>query len=164
MTTSSAHARKALSKIVANRLQKELSEWKTPHLGLNTKSPIISKGIWGWIIEVNGASGTLYSNETYQLQVDFPEHHPMETPQVIFIHPAPSHPHIYSNGHICLGKFWWTSARKLRINALVLEDVLLTLPRRIISEVMLKLGDIGKMPLRTRPLDIEIVMNSSDAS
>ena len=23
--------------------------------------------------------------------------------QVIFMHPAPMHPHIYSNGHICLG-------------------------------------------------------------
>lgn len=35
-----------------------------------------------WVIEVNGAPGTLYSNETYQLQVDFPEHYPMEAPQV----------------------------------------------------------------------------------
>ena len=25
--------------------------------------------------------------------------------QVIFLHPAPLHPHIYSNGHICLGNF-----------------------------------------------------------
>lgn len=25
--------------------------------------------------------------------------------QVIFLHPAPLHPHIYSNGHICLGTF-----------------------------------------------------------
>lgn len=24
--------------------------------------------------------------------------------QVIFLHPVPLHPHIYSNGHICLGK------------------------------------------------------------
>lgn len=23
--------------------------------------------------------------------------------QVIFLHPAPMHPHIYTNGHICLG-------------------------------------------------------------
>ncbi|KAF6167087.1 hypothetical protein GIB67_041342 [Kingdonia uniflora] len=61
-----------------------------------------SREVHEWIIEVNGASGTLYSNETYQLQLDFPEHYPMEVPQVIFIHPAPSHPHIYSNGHICL--------------------------------------------------------------
>uniref|UniRef100_A0A6V7QRT5 UBC core domain-containing protein n=1 Tax=Ananas comosus var. bracteatus TaxID=296719 RepID=A0A6V7QRT5_ANACO len=55
-----------------------------------------------WVIEVLGAPGTLYANETYQLQVDFPEHYPMEAPQVIFLHPAPLHPHIYSNGHICL--------------------------------------------------------------
>lgn len=31
---------------------------------------------------MNGAQGTLYANETYQLQVDFPEHYPMEAPQV----------------------------------------------------------------------------------
>jgi ubiquitin-conjugating enzyme E2 W len=35
-----------------------------------------------WIIEVIGAPGTLYANDTYQLQVDFPEHYPMESPQV----------------------------------------------------------------------------------
>lgn len=35
-----------------------------------------------WIIEVNGAPGTLYADEMYQLQVDFPEHYPMEAPQV----------------------------------------------------------------------------------
>lgn len=29
-----------------------------------------------------GAPGTLYANDTYQLQVDFPEHYPMESPQV----------------------------------------------------------------------------------
>jgi ubiquitin-conjugating enzyme E2 W len=90
------------------------------------------------VIEVTGAAGTLYAGETYQLQVDFPEHYPMEAPQVrfsqqrlhiqfmiissivlcslhligrlhhfcfqvIFLNPAPMHPHIYSNGHICLG-------------------------------------------------------------
>lgn len=26
--------------------------------------------------------------------------------QVIFLQPAPLHPHIYSNGHICLGNFY----------------------------------------------------------
>lgn len=35
-----------------------------------------------WVIEVGGAEGTLYAGETYQLQVDFPEHYPMEAPQV----------------------------------------------------------------------------------
>jgi ubiquitin-protein ligase len=36
-----------------------------------------------WVIEVIGAPGTLYANETYKLQVDFPEHYPMEAPQVV---------------------------------------------------------------------------------
>jgi len=31
---------------------------------------------------VHGVPGTLYANETYQLQVEFPEHYPMEAPQV----------------------------------------------------------------------------------
>ncbi|CAN1225784.1 Probable ubiquitin-conjugating enzyme E2 16 [Linum perenne] len=83
-----------LSKIACNRLQKELVEWQVnPPVGFKHR----------WVIEVNGAPGTLYANEMYQLQVDFPEHYPMEAPQVIFLHPAPLHPHIYSNGHICLG-------------------------------------------------------------
>jgi len=38
-----------------------------------------------WVIDVAGAPGTLYTGETYQLQVDFPEHYPMEAPQVRII-------------------------------------------------------------------------------
>ena len=38
-----------------------------------------------WVIEVTGAPGTLYANETYQLQVDFPENYPMEAPQVLLL-------------------------------------------------------------------------------
>ncbi|KAF8377896.1 hypothetical protein HHK36_031284 [Tetracentron sinense] len=100
MTSSSAPSRKALSKIACNRLQKELVEWQVnPPAGFLHKA---TDNLQRWVIEVHGASGTLYANESYQLQVDFPEHYPMEAPQVIFIPPAPMHPHIYSNGHICL--------------------------------------------------------------
>ncbi|KAF0914495.1 hypothetical protein E2562_028974 [Oryza meyeriana var. granulata] len=100
MTSSSSPSRKALSKIACNRLQKELAEWQvSPPSGFKYK---VSDNLQRWVIEVTGAAGTLYSGETYQLQVDFPEHYPMEAPQVIFLNPAPMHPHIYSNGHICL--------------------------------------------------------------
>ncbi|VAI26296.1 unnamed protein product [Triticum turgidum subsp. durum] len=102
MTSSSTPSRKALSKIACNRLQKELAEWQVgPPAGFKYK---VSDNLQRWVIEVGGAEGTLYAGETYQLQVDFPEHYPMEAPQVIFLNPAPMHPHIYSNGHICLGK------------------------------------------------------------
>ncbi|MFS7972361.1 putative ubiquitin-conjugating enzyme E2, ubiquitin-conjugating enzyme/RWD [Helianthus anomalus] len=100
MTSPSASSRKVLSKIATNRLQKELMEWQVnPPAGFKHK---VTDNLQRWVIEVNGAPGTLYANETFQLQVDFPEHYPMEAPQVIFVPPAPLHPHIYSNGHICL--------------------------------------------------------------
>ncbi|CAJ2646496.1 unnamed protein product [Trifolium pratense] len=87
MTSSSAASRKTLSKIACNRLQKELLEWQVnPPTGFKHK---VTDNLQRWVIEVAGAPGTLYTNETYQLQV-------------IFLHPAPLHPHIYSNGHICL--------------------------------------------------------------
>ncbi|KAI8548887.1 hypothetical protein RHMOL_Rhmol07G0309000 [Rhododendron molle] len=87
MTSSSASSRKALSKIACNRLQKELVEWQVnPPSGFKHK---VTDNLQRWVIEVNGAPGTLYAGEMYQLQV-------------IFVPPAPLHPHIYSNGHICL--------------------------------------------------------------
>ncbi|KAM0032526.1 putative ubiquitin-conjugating enzyme E2, ubiquitin-conjugating enzyme/RWD [Helianthus debilis subsp. tardiflorus] len=100
MTASSVSSRKVLSKIATNRLQKELTEWQiSPPSGFTHK---VTDNLQRWVIEVNGAQGTIYAGEKYQLQVDFPENYPMEAPQVIFLQPAPLHPHIYSNGHICL--------------------------------------------------------------
>ncbi|KAL0697131.1 hypothetical protein Bca4012_064311 [Brassica carinata] len=124
MTSSSAPSRKALSKIACNRLQKELTEWQVnPPTGFRHK---VNDNLQKWTIDVTGAPGTLYANETYQLQVEFPVNYPMEAPQashliplwkmrkydylkccyvveqVVFVPPGPLHPHIYSNGHICL--------------------------------------------------------------
>ncbi|CDY47951.1 BnaA10g28230D [Brassica napus] len=100
MTSSSAPSRKALSKIACNRLQKELTEWQVnPPTGFRHK---VNDNLQKWKIDVTGAPGMLYENETYQLQVEFPVNYPMEAPQAFFVPPGPLHPHIYSNGHICL--------------------------------------------------------------
>ena len=118
----------------------EIGVWSSSYSSIYWELVLIKR----WVIEVHGAPGTLYANESYQLQVDFPEHYPMEAPQVakniikicisffiffffacfkfpfvfmlsdlvgvigqvIFLQPAPLHPHIYSNGHICLGNFY----------------------------------------------------------
>jgi ubiquitin-conjugating enzyme E2 W len=80
MTSSSESTRKGLTKIATNRLQKEFMEWQTnPPSGFKHR---VSDNLQRWIIEVHGVPGTLYANETYQLQVEFPEHYPMEAPQV----------------------------------------------------------------------------------
>ena len=49
-----------------------------------------------------GAAGTLYEGEKYTLRIRFTEDYPMDSPEVVFLLPAPVHSHIYSNGHICL--------------------------------------------------------------
>ncbi|CAL0313490.1 unnamed protein product [Lupinus luteus] len=60
-------------------LQKELVEWQVkPPNGFRHK---VTGNLQRWIIEVDGAPGTLYTNERYQLPVGFPENYPMEAPQ-----------------------------------------------------------------------------------
>jgi len=55
------------------------------------------------LLHINGAAGTLYDNEQFELQFVFPASYPLDPPEVVFVHPKiPVHPHIYSNGHICL--------------------------------------------------------------
>ncbi|KAG5250403.1 ubiquitin-conjugating enzyme [Salix suchowensis] len=81
-TSSSAPSRKALSKIACNRLQKELGECQlSPPQVPSIKPPIVSNEI-----------------------VVFPEHYLTEAPQVNFAQQAPLHPHIYSDGNICLAE------------------------------------------------------------
>ncbi|TXG51363.1 hypothetical protein EZV62_023887 [Acer yangbiense] len=91
----------ALSKIACNRLQKELLEWQVnPPSGFKHKVTDNLKGGSLKSMELQELSMTM--KPTNVIQVDFPEHYPMEAPQVIFLNPTPLHPHIYSNGHICL--------------------------------------------------------------
>ncbi|KAK2740338.1 hypothetical protein FQN55_008919 [Onygenales sp. PD_40] len=66
---------------------------------------------WLMDIQVLGDSNPLYLNETYRLKFTFSKNYPIEAPEVQFIkltpptptpRPIPIHPHIYSNGIICL--------------------------------------------------------------
>uniref|UniRef100_A0A8B9LS45 N-terminal E2 ubiquitin-conjugating enzyme n=1 Tax=Astyanax mexicanus TaxID=7994 RepID=A0A8B9LS45_ASTMX len=56
-----------------------------------------------WFIDMEGASGTLYEGEKFQLLFKFSNRYPFDSPQVMFTgENIPVHPHVYSNGHICL--------------------------------------------------------------
>ncbi|XP_033856194.2 ubiquitin-conjugating enzyme E2 W isoform X2 [Acipenser ruthenus] len=56
-----------------------------------------------WIVDMEGAPGTLYEGEKFQLLFKFSSRYPFDSPQVMFTGDnIPVHPHIYSNGHICL--------------------------------------------------------------
>ena len=50
-----------------------------------------------------GPKGTLYDGEEFLLQFKFGAKYPFDSPEVTFVGDhIPVHPHIYSNGHICL--------------------------------------------------------------
>eukprot|EP00386_Alphamonas_edax_P001741 GDKI01005220.1.p1 GENE.GDKI01005220.1~~GDKI01005220.1.p1 ORF type:complete len:160 (-),score=15.21 GDKI01005220.1:51-530(-) len=54
------------------------------------------------IVQVTGAPGTVYEGETFHLRFRFTARYPFDGPEVVFVGRAPTHPHIYSCGHICL--------------------------------------------------------------
>ena len=52
---------------------------------------------------MTGPTETLYDGEQFCLQFKFGPKYPFESPEVTFVgDKVPIHPHIYSNGHICL--------------------------------------------------------------
>eukprot|EP00197_Chlamydomonas_leiostraca_P003602 CAMPEP_0202859576 /NCGR_PEP_ID=MMETSP1391-20130828/1629_1 /ASSEMBLY_ACC=CAM_ASM_000867 /TAXON_ID=1034604 /ORGANISM="Chlamydomonas leiostraca, Strain SAG 11-49" /LENGTH=122 /DNA_ID=CAMNT_0049538621 /DNA_START=108 /DNA_END=476 /DNA_ORIENTATION=- len=55
-----------------------------------------------WTVVMHGPEASIYQNEVFRVQIKFPDRYPLESPEVIFLPRAPIHPHIYSNGHICL--------------------------------------------------------------
>eukprot|EP00128_Syssomonas_multiformis_P010292 Colp12_sorted_trinity150504_noHs@9746 len=95
----------------SRRLMKELGDLqKTPPVGFSLQP---NPSLDCWLIDVEGAEGTLYEGEKFTLQFTFPANYPLDSPQVIFVGPnVPKHPHIYTNGHICLSILYdnWSPA------------------------------------------------------
>jgi len=102
------------------RLQKELADiQKSPPVGVHVEDVT---SLHKWKIIVAGAPGSLYEGEIFVLQFVFSPTYPLEAPEVIFVGTqVPVHPHIYSNGHICLSILYdgWSPA--LSVTSVVLS-------------------------------------------
>ncbi|CAD7930465.1 unnamed protein product [Amoebophrya sp. A25] len=90
------------------RLNKELTQLRDNVHGLRliTLGPGRDREIE---IEFDGPTGSLYDGETFRIYFNFSERYPLESPIVWFQDPTPVHPHVYTNGHICLsilGSAW----------------------------------------------------------
>ncbi|KAJ2492941.1 hypothetical protein IWW37_000945 [Coemansia sp. RSA 2050] len=89
------------------RLLRELRQLKqsqSRYVSLDTTDNIDK-----WIVRLCGVEDTLYANEEFTLLFEFPADYPLEAPVVTFTGKTPVHPHVYSNGHICLSilyKHW----------------------------------------------------------
>lgn len=93
------------------RLQKELMNFMNdPVPGMEIDQSSVEGTITVWIIDFVGAGETLYEGEKFKLKFKFSKRYPFESPAVMFRGDnIPVHPHVYSNGHICLsilGEEW----------------------------------------------------------
>ncbi|KAJ7407531.1 Ubiquitin-conjugating enzyme E2 W [Willisornis vidua] len=90
--------------VFKKRLQKELLAFQNdPPPGMTLDEKSVQNSITQWIVDMEGAPGTLYEGEKFQLLFKFSSRYPFDSPQVMFTGDnIPVHPHVYSNGHICL--------------------------------------------------------------
>ncbi|KAF1798976.1 ubiquitin-conjugating enzyme/RWD-like protein [Mucor lusitanicus] len=90
-----------MASIFTKRLTKELKDLNTnPPEGVVVEE---ADNLKSWKIKLIGAAGTIYEGEEFKLEFRFTPQYPLEAPDVVFVRPfVPVHPHIYSNGHICL--------------------------------------------------------------
>ena len=86
-------------------------------------------------MDVLGPKGTLYEGEEFQLNFQFSSKYPFDSPIVIFIgKEIPLHPHIYSNGHICLSILTsdWTPAMSVESVCLSIMSMLASATKKVI--------------------------------
>jgi len=87
------------------RLQKELMTIvKDPPEGVSMdKDTLEGKDLTAWRVALDGPTDTLYDSERFSLSFKFGPKYPFDSPEVVFVGDnIPVHPHVYSNGHICL--------------------------------------------------------------
>ncbi|RMC15274.1 hypothetical protein DUI87_07462 [Hirundo rustica rustica] len=91
-----------------------------------------------WIVDMEGAPGTLYEGEKFQLLFKFSSRYPFDSPQVMFTGDnIPVHPHVYSNGHICLSILTedWSPALSVQSVCLSIISMLSSCKEKFITKL-----------------------------
>lgn len=118
------------SNFAAKRLGKELIKIKN---GLPPGIMLVSADNFEeWLLDIRVLDeNPIYLNQTYRLRFRFSPQYPIEPPEVTFTnnwsHPIPMHPHIYSNGIICLdllGHQGWSPVQNVESVCMSLQSML----------------------------------------
>lgn len=95
--------------LATRRLQGELKkDWSSPCNEHDSFGLVGTKNLFEWLVYIRcPEESPLYAGEVFHLKFLFSEEYPMEPPDVVFTLQGgasgiPVHPHVYSNGHICL--------------------------------------------------------------
>jgi len=120
------------SMFASKRLGKELSKIHghlPPGIAL-----VRAEDFQEWLMDIEVLDANpLYMNETYRLKFRFSNNYPIEAPEVTFVpstspaRPVPIHPHIYSNGIICLdllGTQGWSPVQSVESVCMSIQSML----------------------------------------
>ncbi|KAJ1927428.1 hypothetical protein IWQ60_002935 [Tieghemiomyces parasiticus] len=110
--------------ISKRRLTKELREIQArPPAGIQL---LDGETLDRWTLSIDGTPDSLYTGERFTLHFRFGDNYPIAAPEVTFALPAPVHPHVYSNGHICLNILYdqWSPALTVEAVCLSLQSML----------------------------------------
>ncbi|KAL2917543.1 hypothetical protein HK105_202826 [Polyrhizophydium stewartii] len=124
------------SALFNKRVKKELAELQArPPTGVSLKS--FNDSLNCIIVRLDCSDDSVYKGESYFLRVSLDSSYPLSSPEVVFIETVPIHPHIYSNGHICLSILYdqWSPALTVGSVCLSILSMLSSCTKKVLRRI-----------------------------